>query len=158
MIMRLSLMAILCGLCMAATSMAQELMIFPNADQSADQQKQDEFTCYGWAKDQSAFDPMAPPTATEPPPQESAAKGGAGKGLVRGAAVGQIIGGDSSSTKRGAAAGVAVGGMRRQDQKKKEAAAREQWEQEQQRIYAENRSRYNRAYAACMEGKDYTVR
>ncbi len=52
----------------------------------------------------------------------------------------------------------AYGGMRRQDQKKKEAAAREQWEQDQQRIYAENRNRYNRAYAACLEGKDYTVR
>jgi hypothetical protein len=25
-------------------------------------------------------------------------------------------------------------------------------------IYAENRNRYNRAYAACMEGKNYTVR
>ena len=157
MIMRLSLLAILCGICMAATSMAQELMIFPNADQSADQQKQDEFTCYGWAKDQSAFDPMAPPTATEPPPEEGAKKGGAGKGLVRGAAVGGIVGG-SSGAKRGAGAGVVVGGVRRQDQKKKEAQAREQWEQEQQRIYAENRNRYNRAYAACMEGKDYTVR
>ncbi len=105
---------------MAATSMAQELMIFPNADQSADQQKQDEFTCYGWAKDQSAFDPMAPPTATEPPPEEGAKKGGAGKGLVRGAAVGGIVGG-SSGAKRGAGAGVVVGGVRRQDQKKKEA-------------------------------------
>ena len=158
MIMRLSLMAILSGVCMAATSMAQELMIFPNADQSADQQKQDEFTCYGWAKDQSDFDPMAPPTATEPPPQESAQKGGAGKGLVRGAAIGQLAGGDSKSTGRGAATGAAIGGMRRQDQKKKEAQERQQWEQEQQRIYAENRNLYNRAYAACMEGKNYTVR
>lgn len=157
MIMRLSFVAILCGVCMAATSMAQELMIFPNADQSADQQKQDEFTCYGWAKDQSAFDPMAPPTATEPPPEEGAKKGGAGKGLVRGAAVGGIVGG-SSGAKRGAGAGLAVGGMRSQNQKKKEAQAREQWEQDQQRIYAENRNLYNRAYAACMEGKNYTVR
>ncbi len=48
--------------------------------------------------------------------------------------------------------------MRRQDQKRKEKAERQQWEQEQQRIYQENRSRYNRAYAACMEGKNYTVR
>ena len=51
-----------------------------------------------------------------------------------------------------------IGGMRRQDQKRKEEAARQQWEQEQQRIYAENRNRYNRAYAACLEGKNYTVR
>jgi hypothetical protein len=156
--MRLSLVATLCGVCIAATSMADELMIFPSADQSAEQQEEDKFVCYGWAKGESGFDPMAPPTATAPPPEEGAKKGGVGKGLVRGAAVGQIVGGDSKSTKRGAAAGVAVGGMRRQDQKKKEAQAREQWEQDQQRIYAENRNRYNRAYAACLEGKDYTVR
>ncbi len=154
---RLGLVAILCGVCMAATSMADELMIFPNADQSAEQQEQDKFFCSGWAKGESSFDPMAPPTATAPPPEQGTQKGGAGRGLVRGAAVGGIVGG-SSGAKRGAGAGMVVGGMRRQDQKRKEEQARQQWEQDQQRIYAENRNRYNRAYAACMEGKNYTVR
>ena len=151
---RSSIVAALCGLCLAATSMADELMIFPNADQAPEQQEQDKFACYSWAKDQSDFDPMAPPTATEPPPQQQAKKGGVGRGLVRGAAVGAIAG----DAGKGAAAGAAIGGMRRQDQKRKEAAARQQWEQEQQRIYAANRNRYNRAYAACLEGKNYTVR
>ncbi len=155
---RSSIVAALCGLCLAATSMADELMIFLNADQAPEQQEQDKFACYSWAKDQSDFDPMAPPTATEAPPQEGAKKGGVGRGLVRGAAIGQIVGGDSDSTRRGAAAGAVIGGMRRQDQKRKEQQQRQQWEQEQQRIYAENRNRYNRAYAACLEGKNYTVR
>ena len=158
MIRSCSLLGTLCGLALSTTALADELMIFPNADQTAEQQEQDKFACYNWAKGESGFDPMAPPTATEPPPQEEAPKGGAGKGLVRGAAVGGIVGDSSKSAKRGAAAGAAVGGMRRQDQKKKEAAARQQWEQDQQRIYAENRNRYNRAYAACLEGKNYTVR
>ena len=147
---RSSIVAALCGLCMAATSMADELMIFPNVDQSSEQQEQDKFACYSWAKDQSDFDPMAPPTATEPPPQQQAKKGGVGRGLVRGGAVGAIAG----DAGKGAAAGAAIGGMRRQDQKRKEAAARQQWEQEQVRIYTENRNRYNRAYAACLEGKN----
>ena len=151
---RCSFVAALCGMCVAANSMADELMIFPNVDQTAEQQEQDKFACYSWAKDQSGFDPMAPPTATEPPPQQQARKGGIGRGLVRGAAIGAIAG----DAGKGAAAGAAVGGMRRQDQKRKEQAARQQWEQEQQRIYAENRNRYNRGYAACLEGKDYTVR
>ena len=151
---RSSIVAALCGLCLAATSMADELMIFPNADQAPEQQEQDKFACYSWAKDQSDFDPMAPPTATEPPPQQQAKKGGIGRGLVRGAAIGAIAG----DAGKGAAAGAAIGGMRRQDQKRKEQQQRQQWEQEQQRIYAENRNRYNRAYAACLEGKDYTVR
>ena len=156
---RVSVVTILCGICLSGTSVAQELMVFPNADQTAEQKQQDEFTCYNWAKGETSFDPMAVPTATEPPPQESAAKqGGVARGAVRGAAVGQVIGGDSDSTKSGAAAGALVGGMRRNDQKRKEQAEQQQWEQEQAQIYAENRNRYNRAYAACMEGKDYTVR
>ena len=80
------------------------------------------------------------------------------KGLVRGAAVGAVVGSSSSDTKKAAGAGMAIGGMRAQDQKRKEAQKREQWEQEQVRIYTENRNRYNRAYAACLEGKNYTVR
>ena len=71
---RSSIVAALCGLCMAATSMADELMIFPNADQAPEQQEQDKFACYSWAKDESDFDPMAPPTATKAPPQEGAKK------------------------------------------------------------------------------------
>ena len=155
---RNSLLAVLCGVCIAATSMAQELMIFPNDNQTADQQEADKFACYGWAKGETGFDPMAVPTATEAPPQQEAKQGGVARGAVRGAAVGQLIGGDSSSTKSGAAAGAAVGGMRRNDQKRKEQQAQQQWEQEQQQIYADNRNRYNRAYAACLEGKNYTVR
>lgn len=157
-VIRISLVAVLCGICLSGPSVAQELMIFPNADQDKEQQQQDEFTCYNWAKDESSFDPMAAPTATEAPPQQEAQKGGVRRGAVRGAAVGQIVGGDSDSTWKGAAAGAAVGGMRRNDQKRKEEAEYAQWEQEQQQIYAENRNRYNRAYAACMEAKDYTVR
>jgi hypothetical protein len=149
----------MCCVFLFGKSVADDLIVFPNAGQSKDQQEQDEFICYRWAKDETGFDPMAGPTATEPPPQQSATrKGGVARGAVRGAAVGQIVGGDSDSTAKGAAAGAVVGGMRRRDQKRKEEAERQRWEQEQQQIYAENRSRYNRAYAACMEGKDYTVR
>jgi hypothetical protein len=155
---RRNFVAALCGFCMATTSLADELMIYPSGNQTPEQQEQDQFTCYRWAKDQSGFDPIAPPTVTEPPPQQQAKKGGVGRGLIRGAAIGVIVGDSSSSAKKGAAAGAAIGGMRRRDQKRKEEAARQQWEQEQQHIYAENRNRYNRAYAACLEGKDYTVR
>jgi hypothetical protein len=151
---RYSLLAALCGACLSATAHATELMVFPKAGQSAQQQEQDKFACYSWAKDQSGFDPMAQPTATAPPPQSEAKKGGIGRGAVRGTAVGAILG----DAGKGAAAGAAVGGMRRQDQKRREAAATQQWEQEQQRTYAEKRDRYDRAYAACLEGKNYTVR
>jgi hypothetical protein len=82
-----NLLAVLCGLCFTATSMAaDELIIFPNAGQTGEQQEADKFACYGWAKNQSGFDPMAPP-------KKEAKKGGTGRGLLRGAAIGGIDGG-----------------------------------------------------------------
>ena len=153
----LGLLTMICGVCLATTGVAQELIVFPNDGQSAEQQKQDEFECYNWARDQSGFDPMVTPTATTPPPQQGAQKGGGGRGMLRGAAIGGIIDG-SDGAKTGAAVGLVGGSMRRQDQLRKEEAQRQQWEQQQQQIYAENRSRYNRGYSACMESKSYTVR
>ena len=141
----------------AGLAIGQDLMIFPNNGQSAEQQSADEFECYKWAKGESGFDPMETPTASAPPPQQAAPKGGTGRGLVRGAAVGAIIDG-SDGAKTGAAAGAAVGTMRRNDQRRKQAQAEQQWAEEQSRQYSENRNRYNRAYSACMEANGYTVR
>ena len=134
-----------------------ELIVYPNGDQDKEQQEQDNFQCYGWAKDQSGFDPMAPPTATQPAPQQEAQQGGLLRGAARGAAVGAIIDGGDGAAK-GAAAGAAVGGMRRNDQRRREQQKQQQWEQEQAQQYQQGRNNYNRAYAACMEGRDYTVR
>ncbi len=155
---RTKLLVMLAGAGLAATASAQDLMVFPNNDQDKEQQQKDEYTCYNWAKDQTSFDPMAVPTASAPPPQEAAPKGGVRRGAFRGAALGAIAGGDSSDVGKAAAIGATVGGMRRRDQKRKEDDEYQRWEQEQQRIYQENRNRYNRAYSACLEGKNYTVR
>lgn len=150
--------AILCGMCITTLSMAaNELMIFPNADQTSEQQEADKFACYGWAKNESGFDPMAPPTTTSAPPQQQAKKGGATKGMLRGAAIGGIVDG-SSGAKKGAGAGIVLGSARHKDQQKNAAKAQQNWEQDQAAIYSENRNRYNRAYSACLEGKNYTVR
>jgi len=151
------LAALLAGPWLSAPLQADDLAIYPKSDQSPEQQEKDQFECYGWAKDDSGFDPMAPPRATEQPPQQQAPQGGVLRGAARGAAVGAIID-DSEGAKKGAWAGAAVGGMRRQDQKRKEAQAHQQWEQQQQQIYAENRNRYNRAYSACLEARDYIVK
>ena len=136
---------------------AQDLFIYPNEGQNKEQQEADEFQCYRWARDETGFDPMATPTATEPPPQQEAKKGGVGRGAVRGAAVGAIIDG-SDGAKTGALAGGAVGGMRRADQNRQQAQKQQQWEQEQVAQYEQGRNSYNRAYAACLEARGYTVR
>ncbi len=151
------LIMVIFGLGSVAASAQSELMIYPNEGQDAEKQELDEFQCYGWGRDQSGFDPMAPPTATKPPPQQEAQKGGVGRGAARGAAVGLALG-RSSGAKKGAAAGAAVGGMRRQDQKRSEQQKQDQWAQEQSQQYVNARNNYNRAFAACLEGRGYTVR
>ena len=135
----------------------QDLIVFPADGQDAEQQGKDEYECYGWAKNQSGFDPMALPTATEAPPEQEAQKGGVGRGAVGGAAVGAIVGG-SDGAKTGAAAGAVVGGARRNRQRQGEAQKQANWEQEQSQQYAAARTNYNRAYGACLEGKGYTVK
>jgi len=147
---------------LTASAMAQELIIYPNKGQDAQQQEQDQFQCYGWAKGQSGFDPMAPPTATAPPPQKAAPKGGVASGAVKGGLLGLGVGAIAGDSKKGAAIGAlsggAFGGMRRRQQRKQESHAQSQWEQQQVSQYTQGRNSYNRAYAACLEGRGYTVR
>ena len=149
------------ALAVPGIALAQEMFVYPQNGQDAEQQKMDEFQCYNWAKDQSGFDPMAPPTASRPPPQKGKKKGGAGRGALGGAALGAGIGvlrGDTAKwATRGAATGALVGGVRSSNQRKSEAASQQNWEQEQVGQYTAARNGYNRAYAACLTGRGYSV-
>ena len=151
------LILVVATMAICSTAFAQDLVVYPNNDQDQEQQDKDNFECYGWSKDQSGFDPMAAPTATEPPPQQQAKKGGLVRGAARGAAVGGIVDG-SDGAKTGAAVGAVTGGARRRSQNKQQAQAQSQYEQEQAAQYQASRDGYNRAYGACMEGRGYSVR
>lgn len=147
----------------AGPALAGDLYIFPSKGQSQDQMERDKYDCYQWAKQQTGFDPMERPTASAPPPQEEARKGGLVRGAARGAAVGAVVGGIArDDAGKGAAAGAAggamIGGMRRRDQARRQQYERDQWEQQQAAQYNARRGEYNRAYGACLEGKGYTVK
>jgi len=146
----------------AVTATAQELIVYPAKGQSNDQMEQDKFSCYSWAKNETGFDPMAPPTTSAPPPAREASQGGVVRGAARGALVGVAAGAIAGDAGKGAAIGAAsgglIGGMRRRDQYRREATNQNQWEQQQAQQYAQKRTTYNRAYSACLEGKGYTVK
>ena len=147
----------------AALAHGQELIVFPADGQSDEQMEKDKYECYSWAKKQTGFDPMEIPTATAPPPKEKAGSGGALKGAAAGAAVGAAggkISGKSASRGAGygAAAGGLLGGMKQSSRRMEDEQAKQQWAQEQSQQYANARNEYNRAYAACLEGKGYTVK
>ncbi len=142
---------------------AEDFIVYPSKGQSSEQIEQDKFTCYSWAKQTTGFDPMAAPQATAPPPQKQAPKGGVLRGAAAGAVTGAIIGeiADDDAGKGaaiGAASGALFGGLRRSSQRRRQQQAQDKWAQQQADNYAQQRGKYNRAYAACLEGKGYVVK
>jgi len=142
----------------------QEMYIYPSKGQSAAQQDKDKYECYGWAKGQTGFDPMAPPTTrTAPPPGgKKSVAGGAVTGAVLGAGVGAVggaIGGNAGKgAKIGTATGGLLGGMSAAGQNAQASQARRDWERQEAQRYASARGQYNKAFATCMQGRGYSVR
>lgn len=134
---------------------AEDPYVYPAKGQSTDKLEQDKHACYQWAKGQTGFDPMQAPTASSPAPEK---RGGLVRGAAGGAAAGAAIGAIAGDAGKGAAIGAASGGLiggarRRQSTKAQEAHA-----QQQSDDYSSRRGEYNRAWAACLEGKGYTVK
>ena len=133
---------------------ALEVFVYPTKGQTKEQQEQDEFACYKWAKEQTGFDPTQPvqQQAGAPPPQNTAVKGAA-----RGAAIGAIggaIGGDAGKGAAiGAGVGAAGGAMRRRQAEQQQAIA----QQKAKDAYNAEVAGYKRAFSACMTGRGYTV-
>ena len=134
----------------AVQTVEADVYIYPDKGQSKAQQ--DQGHCSNWAKQQSGFDPAAPPRATAPPPAAAEApEGGLLRGGARGALGGLVIGAIAGDAGKGAAIGAAagglLGGMRRRDQVRREGYAQDQWASQQAANYQQNRANYNRALA-----------
>lgn len=163
--MRLILPTIIClgGLLTTAAVAAQEVYVYPTKGQDAKQQEQDKYACYQWAREQSGFDPMQRPQTTSPPPQTREPTSSAGRGLLSGAIMGAIVGeiADDNAGKGaaiGAATGAIFGGARRNSQAQAAQQQEQQWAQQQAASYEYQRQNYNRAYAACLEARGYSVK
>ena len=157
------LILMLLAVFVTAPALANDLYVFPAKGQSQDQTERDKYNCYSWAKRQTGFDPMQAPKATAPPPQQQAPQGGIFRGAARGAAVGAVVGeiakdDPGKGAAIGAASGALFGGMRRRDQMMRQQQQQQQYAQQQASQYQHRRNEYDRAYAACLEGKGYTVK
>ena len=162
MMTKILLLLFIASLLLAGPTLGDDVFIYPNKGQTKQQQDKDKYECYDWAKQQTGFDPMAQPKATAPPPAQEAKQGGVVKGAARGALVGVAVGAIAGDAGKGAAIGAAggglFGGMRRKDQQRQQEQAEQQWAQQQADNYEQNRSKYNRAFSSCMEGRGYTVK
>lgn len=142
-------------LAMAAPAQAKPIA-YPAKGQSAEQQQKDDGECYVWAKNNTGIDPAA--VASAPPPQSSDSTVGGGervRGAARGALGGAAIGAIAGDAGKGAGIGAVVGTMRggaqaRQNQRDRQATA----EAQNQEVI----NTYYRAYAACMEGRGYSIK
>ncbi len=128
---------------LAGSALAQGY-VYPAKGQSPQQQQKDQGECSGWAMQQSGANPAA-----MPPPQgpQGQVVRGAGRGAAVGAVGGAIGGNAGKGAAIGAATGALVGGFRRADQRR-----------EAEQAQAQASDAYGRAFAACLEGRGYTVK
>ncbi len=144
----------------AAKSPAEALGVFvyPKNQQTSAQQQKDESECYGWAREQTGFDPSAPADSTS---KQAAAtpKGGAVKGAARGAAAGTAIGAINDDAGQGAAVGATAGAIRgRRAQKKAGKQAEKQAKADAQAAQQQQVQKFRNAFSACLDARQYSVK
>lgn len=135
--------------------------VYPEKGQTAQRQEFDRGQCYGWAVQQSGFDPANPPPPTAPPPMQAAPQDGLLRGAFGGAALGAVGGAIGGDAGKGAAIGAAVGGlfglMRRAEQVEQDRRQQASYASQQQNTLDQGRANYNRAFGVCMTGRGYSV-
>jgi hypothetical protein len=140
-------------LSLAAAAIAQQLIIYPAKGQSPEQQSKDQGECYVWAKQSTGIDPVAlagTPVQAQPQSSGKTVVGGAAMGAAGGAAIGAIAGNAGKGAAIGAVVGT-MGGARRAHSNQASA------EQQAQAGRQDQINTFNRAQAACLGGRGYTV-
>jgi hypothetical protein len=149
-----SLSAALLAMAVTLPVMAQQPSVSPAKGQTAQQQSADEGACNSLAQQQTGVNPAA--VASTPPPAQAQSgqrvKGAAG-GAAAGAAIGAIDGNAGHGAAVGAVAGQVAGGVAHRQQNRAAAAANTQAQSAQQQALGT----YAQAWAACMQGRGYSV-
>jgi len=135
-----------------------EVIAYPKNGQTQEQFQMDQYQCHEWAKGQTGVDPTQPaqPPAAKPsgPPPAAGVAASATGGMMMGAAMGAITGHGAQGAAMGAAMGATGGMMRAGAKGKKQAEAKKQADAQAQAA----RGQYDKAYAACLEGRGYSVK
>jgi hypothetical protein len=146
----------------AARAQNGDIIVYPAKGQSQEKQDKDRYECHTWAVSQTGFDPSRPQTTASNPaasqqykPTQPHVLKGAGRGAALGAVGGAITGDAGKGAAAGAAMGGLAGGFRRRDERRQQAS------QQQADVHNSQQSQrvaYQRAMAACLEGRGYTVK
>ena len=141
MLVHVSVLVLGFGVFRQAATAAADVFAYPQKGQSPEQQQKDKAECDAWAKQNSGVNPNAQGRATA---QQGSGLRGAAKGAALGAAGGAIAGDAGKGAAIGGVGGAVVGRHR----SKKQAQASQ----------GEARNAYDRAFAACMGGRGYSVK
>jgi len=155
----------LCVLLLSGSSRAQDIYAYPAKGQSQAQQDRDRYECHSWAAKQTGFDPSKSqavasdtrPAPNQPPPPQGHVVRGAARGAALGAVGGAITGNAGKGAAAGAAMGGLAGGMRRRDQRLQQNQQQQATAQAASNSQQGQRNAYQRAMAACLTGRGYTV-
>lgn len=132
----LALLAAGCATGQAAPPTQSSVAVYPAKGQSTEQQTRDSQECAAWAQQQTGYNPT---TSTAKGVGIGAAIGALG-GAAAGAAIGAVAGDPGKGAAIGAVAGAvgggAIGGTHQ---------------------YAKSQEGYDKAFAACMSGRGYSV-
>jgi hypothetical protein len=132
---------------------------YPAAGQTAQQQSEDDYACFDWAKQQTGYDPMNPPEVVAQASDQGRSGSrlrGAARGAAAGAVVSEITDNDTSDAMAaGAALGVMRGGRQERMSRQEQAAQAEVAAGQQEDA---NANQFKGAYAACIEGRGYSVK
>jgi hypothetical protein len=146
----------------AQLAVAQDLLVYPAKGQSQTQQDKDRYECHTWAVKQTGFDPSRPQEGApisagsqQYQPSQPHVLKGAGRGAALGAVGGAITGNAGKGAAAGAAMGGLAGGFKRRDERMQQSYQQSAGVQSAQQ---NQRNAYNRAMAACLEGRGYTVK
>jgi len=163
----LAIMSSLFLLALSGTATAQALStslglyVYPSNNQSIEQLAIDENECYQWGQQTTGVDPNNPMAGVQvEAPQQQSGGSSAARGALRGAARGALIGNladeDASDFAAAGAVAGAARGSRQQQQQNQQAQQQSQAQAEAQA--AQRLDSFKKAYSACMEGRQYTVK
>jgi len=154
-----SVCTLLVALVSASVALPQQPIVYPAKGQSPEQQQKDMTECNAWAKQTTGVDPaaLAQKSASQPAPSgpQGERVAGAARGAVGGAIIGEIADDDAG---KGAAIGAVVGTMAGGARQRRKAEAQQQQQQQVQQQTQQALATYNRAVAACLEGRGYTIK
>ncbi|MGR8918041.1 MAG: glycine zipper family protein [Gammaproteobacteria bacterium] len=128
-------------------------IVYPAQGQSMQQQAADEGECRLFAQQNTGFNPAQGPVYYGGSQSGGQVVGGAARGAALGA-IGGAIGGDAG---KGAAIGAGIGAVGGLLRRARQRDAEEQAQQQAIAQYNQGIATYNRAFAACMQGRGYTV-